>query len=362
MARSPLNAHTKQAAAGLWVVVALALVLAACDGSAESKQRAARAPDPAPSVRRTFYVAPGGSDADPGSRRRPFRTLRHALRRLRYDQLLYVRGGTYRERVKVSVAPGRADGRVHVRNFPGEQPVLRGQLWIGNPSYWTIRGVDVAWAADNPNEPLVRIFGGTGWRLTRAEIWGARSTSGLQIDDGPRNNLGRWAVSSNCIHDTLPTNGVNQDHNIYVADMSASPRPQGIISRNILFNAENGRGIKLGPGGATGGAVNVAARFNTIYNSSQNVSLSRDTSRVLIERNLLVKASESNITGFMLRGDGNVVRQNVGLAAPTFLDRSGAPGSLVDGGGNLQSRHARFDSIGCSGFHSERYRDYGAHG
>lgn len=347
--------------AGLSLLL-VALVLTSCQGSSDSGTRAARAPDPASSVGRTFYVAPGGSDAGPGSRRRPFRTLARALRRLRYGQRLYVRGGRYRERVKIKVAPGRRRARVLVTNFPGERPVLRGQLWIGDPSYWTIRGLDVAWAAGNPNEPLVRIFGGTGWKLTRSEISGARSTSGLQIDDGPRNNLGRWAVQRNCIHDTFATNGPNQDHNLYVADMSASPSPRGIISRNILFNAENGRGIKLGPGGATGGAINVEVRFNTIYNSSQNVSLSRDTSRVRIERNILVKARESNITGFMLRGSGNFVRRNIGHAAPTFLDRTGAPGSLVDGGGNLRSKRPRFDSIGCSGFHPARLRDYGAYG
>ena len=50
-----------------------------------------------------------------------------------------------------------------VSNFPGERPVLRGQLWIGDPSYWTIRGINVTWAAGNPDEPLVRIYGGTGW-------------------------------------------------------------------------------------------------------------------------------------------------------------------------------------------------------
>ena len=263
---------------------------------------------------------------------------------------------------KVTVAPGRRGARVRVTNFPGERPVLRGQLWMGNPSYWTIRGLDVEWSPGNPNEPLVRIHGGTGWRLTRSEISGARSTSGLQIDDGPRNNLGRWAVRGNCIHDTFPTNGVNQDHNIYVADMSASPSPHGTVSRNILFNAENGRGIKLGPGDATGGAVNVDLSFNTIYNSSQNISLSRDTSRVRIERNILVKARESNITGFKLRGSGNVVHDNIGHAAPAFISLTGFPGSLIDGGGNLHSRDPDFDSIGCSGFHPARYRDYGARG
>ncbi len=354
-----LRRHRAATGASLLLVVCL---LAGCAKESAREQRPSPAPESASKVRHTFYVAPSGSDAGPGTRRRPFRTLAHALRRLRHGQRLYVRGGTYRERIKLRVAPGRRGSRVRVRNFPGEHPLLRGQLWLGSPSHWTIRGLDVEWAAGNPNEPLVRIYGGTGWRLSHSEISGARSTSGLQVDDGPRDDLGRWAVTRNCIHDTFARNGVNQDHNLYVADMSASPAPRGVISHNILFNAENGRGIKLGPGGETGGAINVMVRFNTIYNSSQNVSLSRDTSRVTIERNILVRARESNITAFRLRGSGNVVRENIGHEAPSFLDRSGTPGSLVDRGGNLRSRGPGFDSIGCSGFRPARFKSYGAYG
>jgi hypothetical protein len=133
-----------------------------------------------------------------------------------------------------------------------------------------------------------------------------------------------------------------------------------VISHNVLFNAENGRGIKLGPGGTDGGAVNVTVRFNTIYNSSQNVSLSRDTTRVVLERNILVKARESNITAFKLHGSANVARENIGGGAPSFLARTGTPGSLLDGGGNLRPEHLRFDAIGCSGFHPAQFKSYGA--
>jgi hypothetical protein len=142
--------------------------------------------------------------------------------------------------------------------------------------------------------------------------------------------------------------------------MSASPSPHGVVAHNILFDAENGRGIKLGPGDTSGGARNVDVVLNTIYNSSQNVSLSRDTSHVRVERNILVKARESNITGFRLRGSGNVARQNIGDAAPAFLSRTGTPGSLLDGGGNLRPGHLGFDSTSCRGFHPSRYKTYGA--
>jgi hypothetical protein len=104
----------------------------------------------------------------------------------------------------------------------------------------------------------------------------------------------------------------------------------------------------------------VTVRFNTIYNSSQNVSLSRDTTRVVLERNILVKARESNITAFKLHGSANIARENIGGGAPSFLARTGTPGSLLDGGGNLRPESVRFDAIGCSGFHPAQFKSYGA--
>ena len=182
--------------AGMALLLVVGLLFAGC-GGADGAAPAASKPQRASPVRHTFYVAPGGSDSGPGSRRHPFGTIGHALRRLRYGQRLYLRGGTYDERVKLVAAPGRRHARIRVSNYPGERPVLHGQIWIGDPSYWTIRGLHVEWSEANPDEPLVRIYGGTGWRLTRSEIWGSRSTSGLQVDDGPRNNLGRWLVKRN---------------------------------------------------------------------------------------------------------------------------------------------------------------------
>jgi hypothetical protein len=342
-----------------WTLTLLAAssTLAACDGTDEPRADESRASKARPPL----FVAPNGRNSNPGTKRRPFRTLAHALEELRAGDRLYVRGGVYAERVKVAVAPGRPRARVLVSSFARERPVVKGQLWIGNPSYWTIRGINVNWAEGNPDEPMARVYGGTGWRFTGAEIWGARSTSGLHVDDGPLNNLGSWTVKGNCIHDTHPTHGQNQDHNLYVDDMSSSPNPRGVVARNLMFNAVNGRGIKLGPGDSSGGAFDVSVRYNTIVNSAQNVGVSRDSSGVRIYRNILVKASEANVLGFELHGRGNLVRNNVGADAPRFLANTGGSRPLVDGGGNLHPRTLEFDSIGCRGLHSGLL-GYGAYG
>jgi hypothetical protein len=143
--------------------------------------------------------------------------------------------------------------------------------------------------------------------------------------------------------------------------MSASPNPRGLVARNLMFNAVNGRGIKLGPGDSTGGAFDVTVRYNTIVNSAQNVGVSRDSSGIRIYRNVFVGASEANVLGFELHGRRNLVRHNVGADAPSFLANTGGSRPLVDGGGNLRPRTLEFDSIGCRGLHSGLL-GYGAYG
>ena len=56
-------------------------------------------------VQATFYVAPGGSDANPGTEAKPFATIekaRQAVRAVNKDMtgdiVVVLRGGTYRDR------------------------------------------------------------------------------------------------------------------------------------------------------------------------------------------------------------------------------------------------------------------------
>src|SRR5215211_2618814 len=79
--------------AGLSLLLVAALLLAGCSGRSGATRQAAKRSDAGPNIRHTYYAAPDGSDAGPGSRERPFRTIGHSLRRLRRGQRLLVRGG-----------------------------------------------------------------------------------------------------------------------------------------------------------------------------------------------------------------------------------------------------------------------------
>jgi hypothetical protein len=300
----------------------------------------------------TYYLATNGSDSNPGTLSSPWKSFNTALPKLRPGDTLMVRGGTYSEHVNLADLPdGTSSKRINLRNYQTERPIIENQFQIGTPSFWTISGINFHWTTTSalPGGLLVRIYGGTGWIFENGEIWGARGTAGIHIDDGPANSIGNWTLRDNCIHDTIPTDGTNQDHLVYVNTTTGGT---GLIERNILFNSPNGRGIKFGPGGDTGGPNHVTARYNTFYNNlgPSNIQVSKDTSNITIYRNIMDKSSAQNITAFSLTGTGNLAHDNAGWDSTGVVGT--APG-LSDGGGNVKI-DPQFDSTSsCNSFHPQ---------
>ena len=280
-----------------------------------------------------FVVAVQGSDANPGTAAKPFRTLTRALGVLRPGDTLIVHGGTYNERItSLQVAAGKATARIRVVAARGERPVLKGLLWMKNASYWDFSGLNVTWGSSNKSsEHMVKFTGGVGWTFTDAEVWGARSYAAIAIA-APASG---WLIARDYVHDTYPSNGSAQDHLIYANNGTGG----GIIERNLLVGSLNGRAIKVGPPSADAGVdSNIIIRYNTMVDNlgPSNVGLAWDTSRVQIYRNIMVSPSARHaaVTTFDLTGTGNVVHDNIAWDATGVLD-AGVPGLLADGGNRL---------------------------
>lgn len=77
----------------------------------------------------TRYVAPSGSDGNPGTRARPWRTLDHAAERVGAGQTIMLRRGTYAGNATIG-ASGRAGAPITLRSAPGEAAVIAGQLTV----------------------------------------------------------------------------------------------------------------------------------------------------------------------------------------------------------------------------------------
>ncbi|WP_433316506.1 RICIN domain-containing protein [Micromonospora sp. CA-269861] len=91
-------------------------------------------------VQATYYVAPGGDDANPGTLQSPFRTLQRARDVVRTinasmtgDVNVYLRGGTYPVSSTIEFGPsdsGTNGYRVIYGAYPNEKPVLDGAVQV----------------------------------------------------------------------------------------------------------------------------------------------------------------------------------------------------------------------------------------
>lgn len=75
-----------------------------------------------------YHVDPvRGDDRNDGSRAKPYKTMQHAVRRLKPGDVLYLRGGVYHEKVYLTRS-GTAKAPIVIAAYPGELPVLDGGL------------------------------------------------------------------------------------------------------------------------------------------------------------------------------------------------------------------------------------------
>ncbi|MEZ4227327.1 MAG: right-handed parallel beta-helix repeat-containing protein [Polyangiaceae bacterium] len=72
-----------------------------------------------------YYVSPSGSDSDPGTIDKPFKTFAKANSVVVAGQLVYLRGGIYKETVKLTKS-GSASAPIRWHGYPGEAAIIEG--------------------------------------------------------------------------------------------------------------------------------------------------------------------------------------------------------------------------------------------
>lgn len=258
----------------------------------------------------------------------PGQSIAAAMRLMRPGDTLVLHGGRYVERVvNPTVTPATATAPITVRAADGERPVIEGLLWVRRAHHWVFDGINVTWssARNRRSEHMVKLQDCTGIRLTRCELWGARSYAALLIAGTSSN----WRVDNCHIHDTAKSNSTNQDHLIYVN----SPGP-GRIDNCLLVGSPNGRGVKIGPPSSSStplGYVTISQSTLVDNLGPSNVQVSYSATGCVVERCILVHPKAECVTPYNLNGRGNLVRDCIGWKASAVVKRSTG---LADGGGN----------------------------
>ncbi|MEH7749578.1 DUF1565 domain-containing protein, partial [Neobacillus drentensis] len=137
-----------------------------------------------------YYVAANGNDKHPGTKQKPFRTLKKAASIAKAGTTVYMRGGTYKEKLIVRHS-GTKKAPVVFQAYGKEKPVISGASLKGNQadgglvkidqkSYITLKGLTVGHIKTNKEDVTpIGIFitgSGKGVKLLNNRVYDIQTT------------------------------------------------------------------------------------------------------------------------------------------------------------------------------------------
>ncbi|HYL50669.1 MAG TPA: right-handed parallel beta-helix repeat-containing protein, partial [Acidimicrobiia bacterium] len=246
-------------------------------------------------IRCTRFVSTFGSDTNDGSSSAPFGTISHAEAAARPGDVVCVRGGTYREDVRLTRSGAKAS-LITVAGAPGESAIIDGTnlpigptdalLGIaGGTDYVTVRDLTIR---NSPGRGVVN--GGSHNRVVHTRIFHTRNAgllttnlSAAATDNEYVGNDISDAVYGNDCHVSSDscTNPGGWESAVNVYDEGTAPAGHNLYESNRIHD-NDGEGMIVMDGDVV--------RSNTLYdNFSVEIYLDR-RQHVVIERNLLYES------------------------------------------------------------------------
>lgn len=273
-------------ASGLVVVALGCLTLLDSSDPANARVAAREAATKAHVSPLARYVSPRGSDRNPGTLARPWRTIGKALARLRPGETAYLRAGDYVEAASGACStsfnaltwarngqPGKPitlagyppeRGRAIVRTqlkIRGEHLRLVGLVFERNRAYSTVDG-----GCTGAQAITLR---GADLQLTGLEVRNA-NMSGLYMREADGVRINRCSIRDNGTH-------AGQDHGIYV---SASTN---LLVSNSVIDNNAGYGIHMYPDTSEGARI---IQNTVVRNGSSGLILAGDSRNNVIANNI----------------------------------------------------------------------------
>jgi hypothetical protein len=295
-------------------------------------------------VSNASYVSPSGSDSNPGTLDRPWRTIGKAMATLTAGATAYLRAGVYSEALSGScglgynkliwTASGTAAAPITISGYPGEekQVVVKSAVRLAG-DYLRLQNLVV------DKNAAYSSFDNVCNGAPNAQLYGQNDTlSGVEVRNSSMSGVylegaDGATVVGNWIHD----NGThwNLDHGVYWLSGANSLLASNIVQDNYA------NGIKVGPD-----AQSVLVTENTVVgNGRSGVIVSGDTQTVsnnnTVANNILANNGTDSTGGYGLRdyweskvGTGNRAYRNLiwgNSNGPTLLSAGGlsVTGSLL---------------------------------
>lgn len=182
-----------------------------------------------------FHVSPAGNDSNPGDASRPWRTIQKAANTITAGDTLYIRAGTYNERIIPKNSGTSESLRITYSSYPGETvrvsgtgipvPEDEGLFHILNRKFITVSGLNVAnsrfagiyvqRSSDIiilQNHTTNTVSSGIGvWDSLRVTVRGndvSRACRGGMQETITIANTDRFDVAGNHVHHSSPKEGI----------------------------------------------------------------------------------------------------------------------------------------------------------
>ena len=335
-----------------------------------------------PATGNTYYVSTTGSDSNPGTLSRPWRTIQHAANTVTAGDTVYVRNGVYNEVVTMKSSGSESAGFITFSSYPGELATLDGTgLTIPNGqwglfsfpsrSYIVINGFEIrnyktdkltevplgVWifgagsnlqivnnhihniettAKTNPNQCGSNAFGLTVYGTKAPASINALVISGNEVDHLKTGCSETLSVDGNVENFVISNNLIHDDDNIGIDAIGfehVSPDPKydqardGEIRGNTVYNITSYGNPDYGKqyaadGVYVDGGKQIVIEQNLIHNVDLGIEMASEhlhhVTSQIIARNNVIYMDNSN--GISIGGyAGNV---EAAITAPSSTTRS----------------------------------------